>query len=288
MSTPSLTPAQLATVLAALRYYQEQGLGDPDNRPLHIHEIAADAPDVVASLDDAGIDELCEKLNFGSTPQASRDDKALDLLRRLVGEADLGEIDLEDENRELLDEARELIAAAESAAPAPSLTGHTPGPWIAQSAKDFSPGRHDDNRWTVHANGLPLIAVVEQYYGAAEANARLIAQAPALLRERDELRHQHECLIEVMERVCDIADGKTISSVLPKTLLREAAQKARTQSGNERSPLPDFMRERDELREALRKLRNAAMDTPALDSSKDWTDLITEADAVLAKTGGAA
>jgi hypothetical protein len=35
------------------------------------------------------------------------------------------------------------------------------------------------------------------------------------------------------------------------------------------------------LVEALQKLRDAAMNTPALDSSQDWTDLIVLADAVL-------
>lgn len=59
---------------------------------------------------------------------------------------------------------------------------HTQGPWIAESAKDFSPGRHDDNRWVVNLGGMPLIAVVEQYRGEAEANARLIASAPDMLQ----------------------------------------------------------------------------------------------------------
>lgn len=58
---------------------------------------------------------------------------------------------------------------------------HTPGPWKAESAKDYASGRHDDKRWTVHANGMPLIAIVDQYRGQAQANARLIASAPELL-----------------------------------------------------------------------------------------------------------
>lgn len=41
-----------------------------------------------------------------------------------------------------------------------------------------------------------------------------------------------------------------------------------------------------ELREGLRTLRNAAMNTPALDSSKDWTELIEETDKILAKAEG--
>ncbi len=33
----------------------------------------------------------------------------------------------------------------------------------------------------------------------------------------------------------------------------------------------------------VKKLRDAAMNTPALDSSEDWTALIEEADALIAK-----
>lgn len=57
-----LTPEDLATVLAALRYYQQQGQGNPDNRRIEIHEIACGDGELT-SLDDDGIDELCERLN---------------------------------------------------------------------------------------------------------------------------------------------------------------------------------------------------------------------------------
>ena len=79
---------ELATVLAALRYYQEQGLADnPDLRPEAIHDIAigGDEADSIASLDGASIDELCERLNtmpekiekpepvkFTGTPESER------------------------------------------------------------------------------------------------------------------------------------------------------------------------------------------------------------------------
>lgn len=56
--------ADLATILAALRFYQERGLGDPGNRSDEIHEIATDGGGVI-SLDDNGIDDLCERLNIG-------------------------------------------------------------------------------------------------------------------------------------------------------------------------------------------------------------------------------
>lgn len=58
----TLEPEEVATVLAALRFYQSKGLGDPVNRPLAIHEIATNG-DQVVSLDDEAIDQLCEKIN---------------------------------------------------------------------------------------------------------------------------------------------------------------------------------------------------------------------------------
>lgn len=61
---PELSPAERNTVLAALRTYQEAGYGDPANRPQRIQDIAC--PSISdTSLDDAGIDELCEQLNCG-------------------------------------------------------------------------------------------------------------------------------------------------------------------------------------------------------------------------------
>ncbi len=50
------------TILAALRYYQMQGLGDPTNRPDAIHNIAT-GDETEISLDADGIDELCERIN---------------------------------------------------------------------------------------------------------------------------------------------------------------------------------------------------------------------------------
>lgn len=61
--TITVDDAQHATILAALRYYQQEGLGEPCNRPVEIHEIATDGGAVMSSLDDEGIDALCEQLN---------------------------------------------------------------------------------------------------------------------------------------------------------------------------------------------------------------------------------
>jgi hypothetical protein len=53
------------TILAALRFYQEHDQGEPANRMDAIHDIATGGGDVI-SLDDSGINELCERLNIES------------------------------------------------------------------------------------------------------------------------------------------------------------------------------------------------------------------------------
>lgn len=71
--TNALDDAELATVLAALRFYQRAGMGDPDNRDDDIHDIATGGGEVMSSLDDDGIDALCERLN-GVAPVAPQSD----------------------------------------------------------------------------------------------------------------------------------------------------------------------------------------------------------------------
>ncbi|MBE7540614.1 MAG: hypothetical protein HS122_19670 [Opitutaceae bacterium] len=56
---------QHATLLAALRFYQAQGMGEPTNRTDAIHDIATNGDEVV-SLDASGIDKLCERLQASS------------------------------------------------------------------------------------------------------------------------------------------------------------------------------------------------------------------------------
>lgn len=60
----NISTQRQATILAALRFYQEKGMGDPDNRSQAIHDIAT-ACDTVISLDADAIDELCEGINGG-------------------------------------------------------------------------------------------------------------------------------------------------------------------------------------------------------------------------------
>ena len=71
-----LTEQDTATILAALRYYQQNGQGEPDNRADDIHDIAT-AGDAVISLDSDGIDALCERINTAeaATPAKGADDQ---------------------------------------------------------------------------------------------------------------------------------------------------------------------------------------------------------------------
>lgn len=55
---------ETATILAALRFYQEHGQGEPANRSEAIHALATNDGDVT-SLDGAAIDDLCEAINLG-------------------------------------------------------------------------------------------------------------------------------------------------------------------------------------------------------------------------------
>jgi len=61
--TLRLRPQDHATIMAALRFYQEKGMGDPANRSDAIHDLATNGDEVI-SLDAEGIDDLCERINF--------------------------------------------------------------------------------------------------------------------------------------------------------------------------------------------------------------------------------
>lgn len=62
MATIKIDSQDRNTILAALRTYQALGYGEPCNRPLPIHDIATNL-DNETSMDSAGIDELCERIN---------------------------------------------------------------------------------------------------------------------------------------------------------------------------------------------------------------------------------
>jgi len=60
-----LEQAEIDTILAALRYYQENGQGDPANRSDDLHDLATRGGESI-SLDSDGIDDLCERINTDS------------------------------------------------------------------------------------------------------------------------------------------------------------------------------------------------------------------------------
>lgn len=71
---------------------------------------------------------------------------------------------------------------------------HTPGPWKVDSSERFyGPGT------VIRYNGL-LVARMESM--ASQADAELIASAPALLAERDALREQVKTLREGAQAAC--------------------------------------------------------------------------------------
>lgn len=57
-----LSDQEVNTILAALRTYQAAGYGDPFARPDDIHEIATRGDEQI-SMDDEGINSLCERIN---------------------------------------------------------------------------------------------------------------------------------------------------------------------------------------------------------------------------------
>lgn len=58
--------ADLHTIIAALRYWQQQGMCDPVNRSDVMHDLATNGGEVMSSLDDESLDELVMGLNFGT------------------------------------------------------------------------------------------------------------------------------------------------------------------------------------------------------------------------------
>lgn len=59
------------TILGALRFYQEKGMGEPANRSDAIHDIATNGGEDV-SYDAADIDDLCERINVAQPQIVAR------------------------------------------------------------------------------------------------------------------------------------------------------------------------------------------------------------------------
>ena len=91
----SVDAAELATILAALRFYQREGQGEPSNRCDDIHHIATDG-DTQISLNSEGIDALCEPriefysklFSFLAEPAAniSKGDNIITLVMKTLGQ----------------------------------------------------------------------------------------------------------------------------------------------------------------------------------------------------------
>jgi hypothetical protein len=84
----ALDEAQRDTILAALRTYQRAGYGDPFNRPDYIQAIATPDDDST-SLDDEGIDDLCEQINIppnAPIPPGTREAALASALRDLIAD----------------------------------------------------------------------------------------------------------------------------------------------------------------------------------------------------------
>lgn len=65
--------AQLNTILAALRFWQQREMTDPANRDNYMQSIATNMGEDT-SLDDEGVDALCERINSRTeTPEVPHD-----------------------------------------------------------------------------------------------------------------------------------------------------------------------------------------------------------------------
>lgn len=82
-----MTDKEHATVLAALRSYQEEGLADdPGFRSYAVHDIATGSgnADFGDGLDGGEIDRLCERLNTGGESAAGQTAEASASIRRAL------------------------------------------------------------------------------------------------------------------------------------------------------------------------------------------------------------
>ena len=72
------------TILAALRFYQENDQGTPSSRSDAIHDLATNG-DAEVSLDNDAIDGLCERINLGSARLPKSWNALQSLLVNLLG-----------------------------------------------------------------------------------------------------------------------------------------------------------------------------------------------------------
>jgi len=85
------------------------------------------------------------------------------------------------------------------------MTQHTPGPWrYEESTKTI---RDERNHW---------LASMDSFDGTPDhaANARLIAQAPAMLEALKEMVHRYEALCAMTKTAGGIADTNAARAIL--------------------------------------------------------------------------
>ncbi len=70
------------TVLAALRFYQQRGMGEPANRSDAIHDLATNGNEDI-SYDDGDIDDLCERVNTAPSEHNLSDVSIADLFAEI-------------------------------------------------------------------------------------------------------------------------------------------------------------------------------------------------------------
>lgn len=95
----------LSTILAALRYYQKHGQGDPANRSDDIHAIAENNGFAI-SLDADGIDRLCKHINCEPDPSPLTERE-----RRLLAALCDNQEAWEGEEPSVIEEKTDLIAS---------------------------------------------------------------------------------------------------------------------------------------------------------------------------------
>ncbi|MGF6603990.1 hypothetical protein P3T23_008745 [Paraburkholderia sp. GAS448] len=70
------------TILAALRFYQERGMGEPANRSDSIHDIATNGDEDI-SYDAGDIDDLCERVNGAPSERSLMEVSTADLFAEI-------------------------------------------------------------------------------------------------------------------------------------------------------------------------------------------------------------
>lgn len=75
----NVSDQEFHTIVAALRFYQEKGQGEPENRSDQIHDLATDGDNTV-SLDAIGIDDLTERINTTYQEVPDSDPRAENLI----------------------------------------------------------------------------------------------------------------------------------------------------------------------------------------------------------------